>query len=63
MQAYRLGIFSPRKHFPDATEEVPVRHFQHTGQHAPPFMPPEMIMLRIGAPAEEAICIRKFGLS
>lgn len=28
-----------------------------------PFMPPEIIMLRIGAPAEEAVCIRKFGFS
>lgn len=45
----------PRKKCPLAISSIP--------GSTPPFMPPEIIMLRIGAPAEAAICIRKFGFS
>ena len=53
---YPVIIFRiPRKKWPLAISSMP--------GSTPPFMPPEIIMLRIGAPAEEVICIRKFGFS
>ena len=51
-----LIIFQmPRKKCPLAISNIPGK--------TPPLTPPEIIMLRRGPPAEEAICIRKFGFS